>query len=114
MSADGKKEDSFETGEKIDGELYVKLGDKMVPISRINKPHAVVHPADHHANIGANKFPDVEPEQKQKEDLKEFSQQILKPDTNKPKIDPNSFPDIEPEAKEREAKLEAERVKKSE
>lgn len=113
MSADGKKEDILETGEKIDGELQVKLGDKFFPISRFAKPHAVVHPADHHSKVDANKFPDVEPEQKQKEDLKKFNQQVLKPDINKPKVDPNSFPDIEPEAKEREAKLEAERLKKS-
>ena len=31
MSADGKKEDILETGEKIDGELQVKLGDKFFP-----------------------------------------------------------------------------------
>lgn len=93
-------------------EIFVEMGDKRVPWSKINKPHAVIHPEDHQPKVDANSFPDVEPEFKQQENMKEFDQAVLQPGVNKPKIDANSFPDIEPEAKEREAKLEAERAKK--
>ncbi|RCK67096.1 hypothetical protein Cantr_03287 [Candida viswanathii] len=95
-------------------EIFVQLGNKRVPWSSINKPHAVVHPEDHQPKVDANAFPDVEPEVKQKENLKEFDQAVLQPGVNKPQVDVNSFPDIEPEAKEREEKLAAQRAKKNE
>lgn len=99
--------------DKKQEEIFVQVGNKRVPWSSVNKPHAVIHPEDHQPKVDANVFPDIEPEVKQKENLKEFEQAVLQPGVNKPKIDANSFPDIEPEAKEREEKLAAQRAKKN-
>ncbi|EMG51005.1 hypothetical protein G210_4968, partial [Candida maltosa Xu316] len=112
VMSDTNKKDTADLSKKTADEIFVDLGGKKVPWSRINKPHAVVHPTDHHPQVDANSFPDIEPEQKQKENIKEFEQQVLQPNLHKPNVDANSFPDIEPEAKKREELLESQRAKK--
>ncbi len=54
----------------INGELYVKMGKKLIPWSKINKPHAVIDP-HHRDNYFRN---NINPKQKvldNSEDLNE-------------------------------------------
>lgn len=107
MSNSNKNKDSSTTFEgRSQDEILVNIGGKQVPLSRISKPHAVVHPQP-------NQFPDVEKEAKQKEDSKAFDQAVLDPGKQKQQFDAASFPDVEPEAKKREAELEEARAKKN-
>ncbi|CAI5756582.1 unnamed protein product [Candida verbasci] len=91
-------------------QIMVDVNGKKVPLSRINKPHAVIHPQDHQPqqqNKDASNFPKVESDAKNREDIKEFNQHVLKPDSNKPKVDASSFPkaDDDDDLKERAKEL---------
>ncbi|KAI5911737.1 hypothetical protein K4G61_g5440 [Candida parapsilosis] len=92
---------------KSQNEVFVNIGGKEVPLSKLTKPHAVVHPQP-------GQFPKVEKEAQQKEDAKAFDQAVLDPGKQKQQFDAASFPDVEPEAKKREAELEEARAKKNE
>lgn len=49
-------------------EVYVQLGDKKVPFSKINKPHTVVlNPGQHKPQVDPSTFPDIEPAAKERE-----------------------------------------------
>lgn len=48
--------------------MMVNMGGKLVPFSKINKPHhVVIQPKDHQPQFNAESFPDVEPEAKERE-----------------------------------------------
>lgn len=109
-----EKKDNIRFENRNPDEILVKVGNKEVPLSKLSKPHAVVHPEDHQPqHKDPNTFPDVEPEAKQKEEQKAFDQAILEPGKQGQKFDADSFPDVEPEAKEREEELAAARAKKN-
>lgn len=57
---------------KSQDEVFVNIGGKEVPLSKLTKPHAVVHPQP-------GQFPKVEKEAQQKEDAKAFDQAVLDP-----------------------------------
>ncbi|KAI5954056.1 hypothetical protein CANMA_004895 [Candida margitis] len=95
------------SGGKTADEIIVDINGKKVPLSKINKPHRVIHP-------NPKNFPKVEKEAEQKEDKKAFDQAVLDPGNQKQQFDAASFPDVEPEAKKREAELEEARAKKDE
>ena len=96
------KQDPFE-GKKKE-EIMVEIGGKKFPLSKISKPHAVVHPQS---------IPDTEKQAKEQEDAKAFDQAVLEPGKQKQQFDAASFPDVEPEAKKREEELEKSRAKKN-
>ncbi|CAK9440510.1 uncharacterized protein LODBEIA_P45920 [Lodderomyces beijingensis] len=101
------KPDPFEG--KDPSQIMVDVNGKKVPLSRIARPHAVLLPDGR----DGQKFPDVEPHAKQKEDAKAFDQAVLDPAKQGQKFDAASFPPVEPEAQKREAELEAARAKKN-
>lgn len=97
------KQDPFE-GKKKE-EIMVEIGGKKFPLSKISKPHAVVHPQPH--------IPAIEKQVNDYKDSKAFDQAVLDPGKQKQQFDAASFPDVEPEAKKREEELEKSRAKKN-